>query len=518
MTPNTAVGTTGSGGCGGGGGGSNGGEGGLKKGPWTASEDAILMEYVRKNGEGNWNAVQRNSGLNRCGKSCRLRWANHLRPNLKKGAFSPEEERLILQLHAKYGNKWARMAAQLPGRTDNEIKNYWNTRVKRRQRQGLPLYPLDIKPMSAQSQPTTPTSPLPTTMPTTPTSTPTTPTGGGASSIFQFHSPTTMHSHSPLSSPHQHEPHTFTSFPLSPPNSFTFHRPPPILAAPVRFKHFRTNNNNHHTGVNFSHHHPTLMVHSPPPQQLSRVDSFQFPAMTLATTSSSSPHILHNAHSGMVISNCVGGLKQDLPSSTQFHQINVPHTGLTFNDEKIGSGMSFSSAGLLEDLLDEAQVLACDANSNNPKLTSPSSSLVSPEEQRLFDGFHKLAQDSNTCLFLSTKTKEEGDEHGSCGSEDWSKLLNAAMPSNMQLPQWYTNNNKEEHQQISSYGSSGQTNSSSILPIEHHHHNDNIVVGGLDVQHIAALFPVSTTEPQDQSTRTNNNNASCPWDNLPGIC
>ena len=93
------------------------------------------------------------------------------------------------------------------------------------------------------------------------------------------------------------------------------------------------------------------------------------------------------------------------------------------------------------------------------------------------------------------------------------------MPSNMQLPQWYTNNNnKEEHQQISSYGSSGQTNSSSILPIEHHHHNDNIVVGGLDVQHIAALFPVSTTEPQDQSTRTNNNNASCPWDNLPGIC
>lgn len=85
----------------------------LKKGPWTAAEDGILMEYVRKHGEGNWNAVQRNSGLARCGKSCRLRWANHLRPNLKKGAFSPEEERLILELHAKYGNKWARMAAQV---------------------------------------------------------------------------------------------------------------------------------------------------------------------------------------------------------------------------------------------------------------------------------------------------------------------------------------------------------------------------------------------------------------------
>ena len=85
----------------------------LKKGPWTAAEDAILVEYVRKHGEGNWNAVQRNSGLARCGKSCRLRWANHLRPNLKKGAFTPEEERLILELHAKYGNKWARMAAQV---------------------------------------------------------------------------------------------------------------------------------------------------------------------------------------------------------------------------------------------------------------------------------------------------------------------------------------------------------------------------------------------------------------------
>ncbi|ERN17373.1 hypothetical protein AMTRI_Chr02g258500 [Amborella trichopoda] len=117
----------------------------LKKGPWTSAEDAILVEYVKKHGEGNWNAVQKNSGLSRCGKSCRLRWANHLRPNLKKGSFSPEEERLILHLHAKLGNKWARMAAQLPGRTDNEIKNYWNTRIKRRQRAGLPLYPAEMQ-------------------------------------------------------------------------------------------------------------------------------------------------------------------------------------------------------------------------------------------------------------------------------------------------------------------------------------------------------------------------------------
>ncbi|KAA8514767.1 hypothetical protein F0562_017946 [Nyssa sinensis] len=116
----------------------------LKKGPWTSAEDAILVDYVKKHGEGNWNAVQKHSGLFRCGKSCRLRWANHLRPNLKKGGFTAEEEWLIIELHAKMGNKWARMAAHLPGRTDNEIKNYWNTRIKRRQRAGLPLYPPEV--------------------------------------------------------------------------------------------------------------------------------------------------------------------------------------------------------------------------------------------------------------------------------------------------------------------------------------------------------------------------------------
>ncbi|KAK8951584.1 Transcription factor GAMYB [Platanthera zijinensis] len=116
----------------------------LKKGPWTAVEDAILRDFVKKYGEGNWNAVQRSSGLLRCGKSCRLRWANHLRPELKKVAFTQEEEHLIIEMHAKLGNKWARMASLLPGRTDNEIKNYWNTRTKRRQRAGLPLYPSNI--------------------------------------------------------------------------------------------------------------------------------------------------------------------------------------------------------------------------------------------------------------------------------------------------------------------------------------------------------------------------------------
>ncbi|CAN6193481.1 unnamed protein product [Urochloa humidicola] len=129
----------------GGGGLVEGGGGGLKKGPWTQAEDKLLVDHVRRHGEGNWNAVRRETGLQRCGKSCRLRWANHLRPNLRKGPFSPEEERQILRLHGLIGNKWARISSHLPGRTDNEIKNYWNTRLKRRQRAGLPLYPPDIE-------------------------------------------------------------------------------------------------------------------------------------------------------------------------------------------------------------------------------------------------------------------------------------------------------------------------------------------------------------------------------------
>ncbi|AEE85271.1 putative myb-related protein [Arabidopsis thaliana] len=149
-----------------GGGASEDGEGGgvvLKKGPWTVAEDETLAAYVREYGEGNWNSVQKKTWLARCGKSCRLRWANHLRPNLRKGSFTPEEERLIIQLHSQLGNKWARMAAQLPGRTDNEIKNYWNTRLKRFQRQGLPLYPPEYSQNNHQQQmyPQQPSSPLP---------------------------------------------------------------------------------------------------------------------------------------------------------------------------------------------------------------------------------------------------------------------------------------------------------------------------------------------------------------------
>ncbi|XP_076884149.1 transcription factor MYB41-like [Bidens hawaiensis] len=105
---------------------------GLKKGPWTAEEDHKLVDYIQKNGYGNWRTLPKNAGLQRCGKSCRLRWTNYLRPDIKRGRFSFEEEETIIQLHSVLGNKWSAIAARLPGRTDNEIKNYWNTHIRKR--------------------------------------------------------------------------------------------------------------------------------------------------------------------------------------------------------------------------------------------------------------------------------------------------------------------------------------------------------------------------------------------------
>ncbi|KAF3451578.1 hypothetical protein FNV43_RR07673 [Rhamnella rubrinervis] len=105
---------------------------GLKKGPWTPEEDQKLTDYIQKHGYGNWRTLPKNAGLQRCGKSCRLRWTNYLRPDIKRGRFSFEEEETIIQLHSILGNKWSAIAARLPGRTDNEIKNYWNTHIRKR--------------------------------------------------------------------------------------------------------------------------------------------------------------------------------------------------------------------------------------------------------------------------------------------------------------------------------------------------------------------------------------------------
>ncbi|XP_022853152.1 transcription factor MYB102-like [Olea europaea var. sylvestris] len=105
---------------------------GLKKGPWTPEEDQKLVDCIQKYGHGNWKEVSKLAGLNRCGKSCRLRWTNYLRPDIKRGTFSEEEEQTILELHALLGNKWSAIASRLPGRTDNEIKNFWNTHMKKK--------------------------------------------------------------------------------------------------------------------------------------------------------------------------------------------------------------------------------------------------------------------------------------------------------------------------------------------------------------------------------------------------
>ncbi|CAK8577835.1 unnamed protein product [Lathyrus sativus] len=105
---------------------------GLKRGPWTQEEDQKLTDYIHKHGYGNWRLLPKNAGLQRCGKSCRLRWTNYLRPDIKRGRFSFEEEETIIQLHSILGNKWSAIASRLPGRTDNEIKNYWNTHIRKR--------------------------------------------------------------------------------------------------------------------------------------------------------------------------------------------------------------------------------------------------------------------------------------------------------------------------------------------------------------------------------------------------
>lgn len=120
---------------------------GLKKGPWTADEDKKLINFILTNGQCCWRAVPKLAGLLRCGKSCRLRWTNYLRPDLKRGLLSEYEEKMVIDLHAQLGNRWSKIASHLPGRTDNEIKNHWNTHIKKK------LKKMGIDPVTHQPLP-----------------------------------------------------------------------------------------------------------------------------------------------------------------------------------------------------------------------------------------------------------------------------------------------------------------------------------------------------------------------------
>ncbi|XP_004500080.1 uncharacterized protein [Cicer arietinum] len=518
-------------GGGGGGGGGGGEEMSLKKGPWTTQEDAILIDYVTKQGEGNWNAVQRNTGLNRCGKSCRLRWANHLRPNLKKGAFSSEEEKLIVELHAQFGNKWARMAALLPGRTDNEIKNYWNTRIKRRQRQGLPLYSDDH---DHSTTPTTPTTPSPCVTPTG--SNPNINTTPKFEFFHQNHhqyqqqqqqhhhplSPTQHHHYSPLSSPLQHRqqqqqqhqqhsysPHTFldtspTPLSSSTPSSlsFTFQRPAPLLNNPLCFKRYRSSPNFNLQQLHSITPNCSSSLHDPSLNSHHDHNGFRFPVQYNSSFSQYFQTPLLESDRGVSSSSSSSpfSTKLELPSNhySRTHlDHDIKHHNIEFNNDT-----SFqNNSGLFGDLLMEAQTMACGQNSKKRSYLSLN------EGNDMFNGCQSIDDYPLSSLYWSSnsgqKAKEEAPDLNKFMNDEMSTMLSVMPSSTMQSQDWNTDNNNNNN---SASDVSNVQSSSGVMTEENF---------GLDIKPIASLFPLTNTTNHNSN---NENNEFYTWDNLPGLC
>nr|ABB03878.1 transcription factor MYB75 [Arabidopsis thaliana] len=126
---------------------------GLRKGAWTTEEDSLLRQCINKYGEGKWHQVHVRAGLNRCRKSCRLRWLNYLKPSIKRGKLSSDEVDLLLRLHRLLGNRWSLIAGRLPGRTANDVKNYWNTHLSKKHE---PCCKIKMKKRDITPIPTTP--------------------------------------------------------------------------------------------------------------------------------------------------------------------------------------------------------------------------------------------------------------------------------------------------------------------------------------------------------------------------